>query len=210
MSDFCYYKVKMIILFFSLFLCSIQLRAQETAAENNLTKVKPPVNFLELGLGYYSPSHWNREIKTLNVNGFIGKEFLPVIGLQIFAGATFTHAWGNIIAVNEFHKEEKYETSATGIGPVILLRVQPLTVGKFSLSIDALGGIILYNKSFPPGGDIYNFMFRLGGTTAFDVGDNYWFNIGLRRMHISNGQGVGSFNPFYEGVGLSLNLSRHF
>jgi hypothetical protein len=76
--------------------------------------------------------------------------------------------------------------------------------------VDALGGIILYNKSFPPRGDIYNFMFRLGGNIGFYIGNNFSINLGLRRMHISNGQGVGYFNPFYEGEGLSLNLSKQF
>jgi len=165
---------------------------------------------LEIGLEYYSPSHWNRQIKAINLNGLIGKEFIPLIGLQIFAGATITHAWGNTIMVNKLLKEEQYETSAMGIGPIILFRLQPLTFGNFSFSVDALGGIILYNKSFPPRGDIYNFIFRLGGTITFSVGDNYSFNLGLRRMHISNGQGVGSFNPFYEGEGISLNLSKQF
>ena len=112
--------------------------------------------------------------------------------------------------VNELLKEEQYETSAIGIGPVILFRLQPLIIGNFSFSVDASGGIILYNKSFPPRGDIYNFMFRLGGTIGFYIGDNFRINLGLRRMHISNGQGVGAFNPFYEGEGLSLNLSKEF
>jgi len=187
-----------------------KLYAQETMAENYLTTADPSESFLEFGLEYYTPSHWNRQIKTINLNGLIGKEFIPLIGLQIFAGATITHAWGNTIMVNELLKEEQYETSAMGIGPIILFRLQPLTIGNFSFSIDALGGIILYNKSFPPKGDIYNFMFRLGGTITFSAGNNYSFNLGLRRMHISNGQGVGYFNPFYEGEGLSLNFSKQF
>jgi hypothetical protein len=183
---------------------------QKSTTENNFATIANSQNILEFGLEYYYPYHWNREIKTININGLIGKEFIQSIGLQLFAGATITHAWGNIIAVNEFHKEERFNTSTMGIGPVILFRVQPLTTGSFSFSVDAFGGIILYNKSFPPGGDIYNFMFRLGGTFSFNVGDNYVVNIGLRRMHISNGQGIGSFNPFYEANGISLNLDRHF
>jgi hypothetical protein len=184
--------------------------AQTAMQDTNHTKVESSNYFLEFGLEYYSPSHWNRQIKTINLNGFIGKEFIPPIGLQIFAGATITHAWGNTIMVNEFLKEAQYETSAMGIGPVVLLRLQPVTIGNFAFSIDALGGIILYNKSFPPRGDIYNFMFRLGGTIGFYLGHDFSINLGLRRMHISNGQGVGYFNPFYEGEGLSLNVLRQF
>lgn len=210
MSVVYYHKVNFVTVLFLLLIFSNHLLAQGTAAEDNITTEMHHVNFLEFGLEYYYPFHWNRQINTVNLNGFIGKEFVRDIGLQIFAGATITHAWGNIIAVNEFHKEEKYETSAIGIGPIILLRLQPLTIDNFSFSVDALGGIILYNKSFPPGGDIYNFIFRLGGTITFEVGNNYSLNFGLRRMHISNGQGVGSFNPFYEGNGLSLNLTKHF
>jgi len=184
--------------------------AQTAMQDTNHTTVEPTNNFWELGLEYYSPSHWNRQINTINLNGLIGKEFVPKIGLQIFAGITITHAWGNTIMVNELLKEVQYETSAIGIGPVILFRLQPLTISNFSFSIDALGGIILYNKSFPPRGDIYNFMFRLGGTICFYLGDDFSIKLGLRRMHISNGQGVGYFNPFYEGEGLSLNILRQF
>ena len=178
--------------------------------ENKNLIALPSSNSIELGLEYYSPSHWNRQIKTINLNGLVGKEFVRSLGLQIFAGATITHAWGTTIMVNEFLKEAQYKTSSMGIGPIILLRLQPLTIGNFSFSVDGLAGIILYNKSFPPRGDIYNFMFRLGGTITFYIGKNYSLNLGLRRMHISNGQGVGSFNPFYEGTGLSLNLKRKF
>ena len=209
MSDISYCTIRLLVTLFLLFNCPNRLNAQE-ATENNFSRVEHSNNFLELGLEYYSPSHWNRQIKTINLNGFIGKEFIHMIGLQIYVGATITHAWGNTIMVNEFLKEAQYETSAMGIGPIILLRLQPLTIGNFSFSIDATGGIILYNKSFPPRGDVYNFMFRLGGTIAFSVGDNYSLNLGLRRMHISNGRGVSSFNPFYEGEGVSLNLSKQF
>jgi len=209
LSDISYFKIWLFVALFLLFNFSNTLNAQESK-EHNLVRMEPSNNYIEFGLEYYTPSHWNRQIKTINLNGLIGKEFIHSIGLQIFAGATITQAWGNTIMVNELLKEEQYETSAMGIGPVILIRLQPLTIGNFAFSIDAAGGIILYNKSFPPRGDIYNFMFRLGGTIAFYVSDNYSLNLGLRRMHISNGQGVGSFNPFYEGEGLSLDLSRHF
>ncbi len=209
MNDISNCNLKLLVILFLLFNCPIRLNAQE-ATENNLKTVEPSNNYLEFGLEYYYPSHWNRQIKTLNLNGLIGKEFLHSIGLQLFAGATITHAWGNTIMVNEFLKEEQYETSAMGIGPVILFRIKPFTIGNFSFSIDALGGFILYNKSFPPRGDIYNFMFRLGGTIGFYIGNDFSINLGFRRMHISNGQGVGYFNPFYEGQGLSLNLSKDF
>ncbi len=200
----------MLINLFLLFLCSNPINAQNAVPTDSIKTEEHPVNFLELGLEYYSPSHWNRQIKTVNINGLVGKEFIRSIGLHIFAGVTITHAWGNTIMVNELLKEEQYETSAIGIGPVILFRLQPLTISNFSFSIDATGGIILYNKSFPPRGDIYNFMLRLGGTITFYIGDNFRINLGLMRMHISNGQGVGAFNPFYEGDGLSLNLSKQF
>lgn len=210
MSDNSSSYLTMLVALVYLFNSPNKIYAQTATPDPNHTIVETSKNYLELGIEYYSPSHWNRQINTINLNGLIGKEFIRTIGLQIFAGFTITHAWGNTIMVNEFLKEAKYETSAMGIGPVILLRLQPITIGNFSFSVDALGGIILYNKSFPPRGDIYNFMLRLGGTITFYIDNNYYVNLGLRRMHISNGQGVGSFNPFYEGTGLSLNLSKQF
>jgi hypothetical protein len=181
---------------------------QNDTTSNNFESSSLPPKFLEFGLEYYSPSHWNRQIKTININGFCGREFIQSIGLQLIVGVTITHAWGNIIALNKNNKEEKFQTSAMGIGPVVLVRVQPLTLGRLAFSVDGIGGIIIYNKSFPPGGDVYNFMFRLGAAISYNVCKDLNLNIGLRRMHISNGQGVGPFNPFYEGVGLSLNVSK--
>lgn len=210
MSDNSSSYLTMLVALVYLFNSPNKIYAQTATPDTNHTIVETSKNYLELGIEYYSPSHWNRQINTINLNGLIGKEFIQTIGLQIFAGFTITHAWGNTIMVNEFLKEAQYETSAMGIGPVILLRLQPITIGNFSFSVDALGGIILYNKSFPPRGDIYNFMLRLGGTITVYIDNNYYVNLGLRRMHISNGQGVGSFNPFYEGTGLSLNLSKQF
>jgi lipid A 3-O-deacylase len=198
LKDRSYSYLTILVVLVCLFNFPNKIYAQKTTQDTTHTTVEPSNNYLEFGFEYYSPSHWNRQIKTINLNGMIGQELLKPIGLQIFAGATITHAWGNIIMVNEFLKEEQYETSAIGIGPIILFRLQPLAIGNFSFSIDATGGIILYNKSFPPRGDIYNFMFRLGGTIGFYTGNNCRINLGLRRMHISNGQGVGSFNPFYE------------
>ena len=210
MSDNSYSYLTMLVALVYLFNYPNKIYAQTVTPDTNHTIVETSNNYLELGIEYYSPSHWNRQINTINLNGLIGKEFIRTIGLQIFAGVTITHAWGNTIMVNEFLKEAQYETSAMGIGPVILLRIKPLTINNFSFSVDALGGIILYDKTFPPRGDIYNFMFRLGGTIGFYVGNNLTLNLGIRRMHISNGQGVGYFNPFYEGEGLSLNLSKQF
>lgn len=210
MRDFFCFNMLIQIIVIIFFFYASNFYPQKDTTENNFAAISHPKKFLESGFEYYSPSHWNRQIKTININGLIGKEFVQSIGLQFFAGVTITHAWGNIIAVNKNNKEEKFQTSAMGFGPLILLRVQPLTIGRFSFSVDGIGGIILYNKPFPPGGDYYNFMFRLGGTIAFYIGNDLNLNIGLRRLHISNGQGVGSFNPFYEGTGLSLNVSKQF
>lgn len=202
-------KLLLLVPFFLLVNFADQTNAQDIE-EDKPPAVESNNCVWELGMEYYIPSHWNRQINTINLNGFLGKEFVRSIGLQIFAGITITHAWGNTIMVNESLKEAQYETSAMGIGPVILFRLQPFSVGNFSFSIDATGGIILYNKSFPPRGDIYNFMFRLGITAGFKMGNDFSINVGLRRMHISNGQGVGDFNPFYEGEGISLNLLKQF
>ena len=123
-----WYKAKLLIAGFLLFICANQLFPQEVDEENDITREY----FIEPGLEYYSPSHWNRQIKTININGLIGKECIEMIGLQVFAGATITHAWGNTIMVNELLKETQYKTSAMGIGPIILFRLQPINVGSFS------------------------------------------------------------------------------
>ncbi|MCP4136956.1 MAG: acyloxyacyl hydrolase [bacterium] len=111
--------------------------------------------------------------------------------------------------MDESFQSVKYNTSAFGIGPVFMIRCELIRYKLFYLSIDALGGVILYHTDFPLGGDKYNFMWKIGPSIGFDIADKYTINVAFRGMHVSNGQGVADKNPSYEALGFSIDLIFH-
>ena len=94
-----------------------------------------------------------------------------------------------------------------GAGPIFLIRCEPFHVRWFAVSLDLLGGLVIYSDRFPPGGDIYNFTWRMGGALLFRLGPRLTLSVGARWMHVSNGQGLNPGNPSYEGVGVPLGLT---
>ena len=65
---------------------------------------------------------------------------------------------------------------------------------------------MVYSDRFPPGGDYYNFTWRMGGSLHIRLTDTVTLTAGARWMHVSNGQGLGRHNPAYESVGFPLGL----
>jgi hypothetical protein len=131
----------------------------------------------------------------------LGLELCPPAGLSIYGGLTFTGAWGYILQWDEHFQDFRYDTGVFGVGPIFLLRLEPLRIGGFSAGVELLGGIVVYTKGFPPGGDIYNFTFRMGVLLGYRISKSLKLEAGVRWMHVSNGQGLGPFNPSYEGLG---------
>lgn len=99
-----------------------------------------------------------------------------------------------------------YKNSAFGVGPVFQIAPTVVRVNRFSIITEANGGILFYNKKFPYGGDVYNFLFRAGPSIAYRLNNNYSLKIGYRWMHVSNAKGYGNQNPFYEAQGIILGF----
>lgn len=165
---------------------------------------------IEANAQYYVPLHDDRQIRSVFVDLLIGRKLVPIIGLSGYVGITSTHAWGSIVQYGERFQDVRYSTSVVGFGPVFLLRMQPLRLGPVSLGLDAVGSLILYNHHFPPGGDIYNFSWRVGPSMKVQILDRLAGVAGFRWMHVSNGQGLGPQNPSYEGAGGSIDVVAGF
>ena len=183
------------------------------AQQDSISKTNPfkPSKYkLEFGAEYLWSVEDDREIQTMSFNAVIGKEFFKKIHLSPYGGITATYAWGNIIQLNDNFQEVKYDNAAFGIGPVFMVRFEPLVYRGFSLGVDASGGIIFYTEDFPAGGDFYNFMWRIGPTVAWRINNKHAINAGYRWMHVSNGQGLGQHNPSYAAQGISVNFDRYF
>ena len=187
------------------------LRAQAVNDSSTFRKLKTPIHFkAEAGWEYLVPTHFLRDISTASVNAVAGVEFFKRVRVSLNAGVTFTFAYGSITQWNEKFKDVKYFNRAFGAGPIFLLRVEPYLGKGFSFSGDINLGVILYSTHFPYGGDIYNFMSRLGGSLIYRINKNYALSVSGKWMHVSNGQGLSAFNPSYEAAGTSMQFVKYF
>ncbi len=161
----------------------------------------------ELEAEYLAPTHDDRQIRTLSLHARVGRKLLGLSWLSWRAGVTLTTAWGNIVQLDESFRDVRRESSATGAGPTGSLRLSSPPLWGLSLGADASGGLLLYSREFPAGGDVYNFMWR-AGLFVEERAAPVWLGAGLHVMHVSNGQGLGPHNPSYEarGVGMWLAL----
>ncbi len=164
----------------------------------------------EISGEYLLPTRYSNEINTLSIHGFYWKKHFKNSSIMISAGITGTYAWGYSTqwepTSDSTEKAIDYKTSAFGIGPVFQIDPTIIKIQRFKLNIEASGGVILYNRHFPYGGDIYNFMFRVGPSLIYKLNNNSSLKIGYRWMHVSNGQGMGNHNPFYEAQGINISF----
>lgn len=97
---------------------------------------------------------------------------------------------------------------ALGSGP--LARWNFLQFSRYRLFVDGEGDLILNDRPFPTHGTSYDFFLRAGGGASVRVSDSYWVESAFRFAHISNGLGLESDNPTWNGRGLSLGIRRTF
>jgi hypothetical protein len=128
--------------------------------------------------------------------------------LVFYKGLTITRPWGSINRT-----EIDPDSSAFGIGPIYLVRKRWWRQERWQLITDFSGGLILYSNNFPAGGDIYNFIWRLGPKIIYRINHQLSWNIGYTIMHVSNGQishRIPSHNPSYNANGVTVSLNRQF
>jgi hypothetical protein len=164
----------------------------------------------EAGVEAFAPSNEDRTISTINLNTALGLILIRDLRLYLYGGITATRAWGHIIQARDSTGDTTLESSATGAGGYFELRWEPFAFGPVAFRLNASPGIILYSTHFPAGGDIYNFMLRVGPDVVVRVGEKTYVALGYRWMHVSNGQGLGAFNPSYEGQGAGIALGWRF
>ena len=116
--------------------CSL-VAGSALAAEPVARRGMPPLR-LDAEVEYYLPLQAGRSIHTVFTNAVFGVQLLRNV-LVLEAGATATGAWGNITQWDQSLNDVKYDTAVFGAGPIFLIRVEPLHVGRLSLSLRAAG-----------------------------------------------------------------------
>ncbi|MCE5287157.1 MAG: acyloxyacyl hydrolase [Pelosinus sp.] len=158
---------------------------------------------VELDFEYLTPAHFkDRYIDTAQLH--ILENISKKDNRSVYRGITITRPYGHIINDD---KETK-DSSAVGVGPVYMVRNEKYHSGKLTAAVDMSGGLILYDKKFPAGGQYYNFMWRIGPQLIYKASENSSVNIGFMLMHVSNG--LRTHNPSYNAQGVSFGFVTKF
>nr|WP_092074661.1 acyloxyacyl hydrolase [Dendrosporobacter quercicolus]NSL47627.1 acyloxyacyl hydrolase [Dendrosporobacter quercicolus DSM 1736]SDN07360.1 Lipid A 3-O-deacylase (PagL) [Dendrosporobacter quercicolus] len=143
----------------------------------------------------------DRNLDTMSLHLF--EKFIETPNRSMYRGITITRPRGDIT-----WKNQNKNSSAVGIGPAYMLRFGKHYSAKLSAAFDISGGLIIYNKRFPAGGEYYNFMWRIGPKFIYKINEISSLSIGYTRMHVSNG--LRTNNPSYEAHGVSLGFITKF
>lgn len=160
----------------------------------------------DVSAAYYVPPHDFRLIDSVFLNALVGVEIGRGSGLFVLTGLTATGAWGHIEQLDESFQDVRMDAAAAGLGGLVQARLALPAVGPLVMALEADAGVILYSGDFPPGGDIYNFALRYGGSLGWSLRPGLRVTVGYRWMHVSNGQGLGPHNPSYEGFGIPVGV----
>jgi len=170
---------------------------------------------LRFGVEYLIPTDTDRNIKTININGYFLLFEIDNLNMRFYTGVTGSYATGEITQLEgELEegtlREVNFNNTAFGIGPSLLVDVGFFYIQNFSFHLNGSGSFVFYNKDFPAGGDRYNFMWRAGPVIEYKLNDDQKIGISYQWAHVSNGQGFGPQNPSYDAQGPGIFLSGSF
>jgi len=97
-----------------------------------------------------------------------------------------------------------------GAGGELAARLVPFPAWPVQPYLRLSAGLLLFlREPFLPGGDFYDFIIGMGTGLAVPIGPRLTVTGDLHVTHLSNGQGLGPFNPAFDGWGglLSINYA---
>jgi lipid A 3-O-deacylase len=161
----------------------------------------------------FAPTKSERPLDLVNASWYFSRRTLFDERLELSLGATVSRATGNIVQTSGkiedgTFRAQTLESAAWGIGPTVAASTVLARGSTASLSLDAAGSLMVYDRSFPAGGSRYNGMVQIGPTLAWQGSRAGEWRVGVRWVHVSNGQGLGAHNPSYDGKGVSLRYER--
>jgi hypothetical protein len=99
-------------------------------------------------------------------------------------------------------------TANGGAGGELAARLIPFPRGPVRPYLRASGGLLLFLRGpFLPGGGDYDFILQLGAGLEVPLGDRLSLFGDLHLVHLSNGQGLGPFNPAFTGEGALMGAA---
>lgn len=197
---------------YSSFIFFFVIPYQVSSQENSGITPKSIRAKLEFGPEFIWPSSNYQTIHTTSINAMFWMNYFKKAKLNIDVGASATYAWGTSLDwyTSSNNNLIYLKTSALGGGPVIKFSQHIFEMNRFSISGTASAGAMFYDKHFPPGGDFYNFMLRAGLDFGYVANETITLKLCTKWLHVSNGQGSGPHNPYYEGYGLGITITKFF
>lgn len=173
----------------------------------------PARTISEWGVEALAPIHDDRQIHTVNLQWRGREKDLWDGRVQLRLGATVSRASGSIRQLTgSFEdgslREVELDSPGWGLGPAAEGRWRMAAQGPWALNLDLSTAVMGYDRRFPAGGDRYNGMLQVGPTLVWSARDGVRWQLGVRWMHVSNGQGMVAHNPSYEARGLTLRVQR--
>jgi hypothetical protein len=102
-------------------------------------------------------------------------------------------------------------SASGGAGGELAARLVPFPAWPVRPYMRMSAGLLLFlRQPFLPGGDVYDFVLGMGVGLEVPVGSRTSIVGDLHFTHLSNGQGLGPFNPAFNGYGGVLAINRAF
>ena len=104
-------------------------------------------------------------------------------------------------------------TAGGGAGGELAARLVPFPRWPVRPYLRASAGMLLFlRQPFLPGGDFYDFIIQMGVGLELPLNDQLSLIGDFHAVHLSNGQGLGPFNPAFTGegglVGVAYTIER--
>ncbi len=168
-----------------------------------------------LELQEFGPVERDRKIRTTNLDFLFHIRRFDSPDFKFYGGLTVSRSRGTITLRTGSvqagtRKDENFDSTATGAGPVLAIRAELARSGNLSVSLDGSAGILVYERDFPAGASRYEFMFRYGVTFTYRLNDRQNLSVTPGGMHVSNGQGFNPHNPEYNAFGAGVQFLGAF
>ena len=103
--------------------------------------------------------------------------------------------------------EPNTKNDTVGVDASVLLRWEALRGQRWNAFFEYGLGLLGTEDDFPSGGTSFNGTRHAGAGLAFDLTHHLRLTLGVRQQHVSNGRGLVSDNPSWDGFGGYVGLS---
>jgi hypothetical protein len=165
--------------------------------------------------GVQAQSSWRSRLAlTVDTRGEIGPDDVAGIDLGLLgAGVEWTatptfRLRAEALLLGATGSTDRGRSASGGAGGELSVRVIPFPRWRLRPYLHASTGLLLFlRQPFLPGGDVYDFILQLGAGLELGVGDRLSLFADVHGVHLSNGQGLGPFNPAYTGEGVLVGAA---